>query len=366
MYNRVNNLISKVNNKMITKNIYEEKNIHILGRTNKNTDVLTLFWTASGIEMDITASELWVEFVSDYSVMEPWISVEINGSFVSRQMITKGTHNVCIFRNMNPNVKKHVRILRETQAMSEDNDCLLQMTSISHDGTIEPIQPKKMRIEFIGDSIMSGEGIYGAKCEEDWISMFAGTANNFAVMTADNLGADFYIISQSGWGAAASWDNNPQKALPLYYEQICGVVSGKRNIELHAHDLYDFKNRAADAVVVNLGTNDEAAFWLKNGEYDGCGVKRFKTSVRDFLKKLRKYNPTAEIVWAYGMLGTGFLGYINEAVSDYKTKTGDNKVSVLILPEATEETFGSREHPGAENHREAAEVLTVYLKKILD
>lgn len=351
---------------MITKNIYEEKNIHILGRTNNNADVLTLFWTASGIEMDITASEFWVEFVSDYSVMEPWISVEINGSFVSRQMITKGTHNVCIFRNMNPNVKKHVRILREIQAMSDDNECLLQITSVSHDGTIEPMKSKNRRIEFIGNSITSGEGTYGAKCEEDWISMFFGTANNFAVMTADKLDADFDIISQSGWGAAASWDNNPQKALPLYYEQICGVVDGERNIELHAHDLYDFANRNTDAVIVNIGTNDESAFRLDDGGYDDEGVKRFKTAVRDFLKKLRKYNPTAEIVWAYGMLGTGFLEYINEAVSVYKEESGDSKVSVLILPEATAETVGSRQHPGAENHREAAEILTVYLKKILD
>lgn len=350
---------------MVTKNIYEEKNIHILGRTYNNDDVLTLFWTASGIEMDITASELWVEVISDYSVMEPWISVEINGSFVSRQMITHGTHSICIFRNMNPNVQKHVRILREIQAMSDDDDCLLQIKSVSHDGVIEPMQPKNRRIEFIGNSITSGEGTYGAKCEEDWISMFFGTANNFAVMTADRLNADFDIISQSGWGAVVSWDNNPKKALPLYYEQICGVVNGERNIGLHAHDLYDFESRSTDAVIVNIGTNDESAFRLDSGGYDSDGVKRFKTAVKDFLKKLRKFNPKAEIVWAYGMLGTGFLGYINEAVSDYKAKTGDNKVSVLILPEVREETVGSRQHPGAENHREAADVLTKYIKKIL-
>ncbi len=41
------------------------------------------------------------------------------------------------------------------------------------------------------------------------------------------------------------------------------------------------------------------------------------------------------------------------------------KASLTQLPAATEKTMGARQHPGAENHREAAEVLTAFLRKIL-
>lgn len=46
---------------------------HVLGRTSKNRSPLTLFWTASGIEIRIQASELWVELETDYTLSEQWI-----------------------------------------------------------------------------------------------------------------------------------------------------------------------------------------------------------------------------------------------------------------------------------------------------
>ena len=339
-----------------------DKNIHVLGRTYLSEEALTVFWTASGIELKISASELWVELESDYSSMEPWICVEINGSFISRQMVVKGVHNICIFRNMDPNVKKHVRILRETQAMSDDKDSLLQIKALYHDGAVEPLKSRTRKIEFIGDSITSGEGTYGSKSENDWVSMFFSASNNYAVMTARALNADLDILSQSGWGVSTSWDGDENKALPLYYEQICGVVKGERNVKLHAHDRYDFEKRRVDAVVVNLGTNDESA--LRCGqEYDRSGVRKFKKAAIDFLRILRRCNPQADIIWAYGMLGKGFIDHIKEAAASYKEQSGDKKVFVLELPQMSESTVGACGHPGAGNHREAAMVLTEYLKK---
>lgn len=44
---------------------------------------------------------------------------------------------------------------------------------------------------------------------------------------------------------------------------------------------------------------------------------------------------------------------------------GDARAVLLELPETTPETVGARQHPGAENHRQAAEVLTAFLKEHL-
>ena len=57
--------------------------VRVLGRC-AGTDPLTLFWTGSGIELLFTGSELWVELNADYDTMEPWVSVELDGAWISR------------------------------------------------------------------------------------------------------------------------------------------------------------------------------------------------------------------------------------------------------------------------------------------
>lgn len=368
---------------MVHKSLQDEPNIRVLGRNiGKRSEFLTLFHAASGVELDIAASELWMEFISDYSVLEPWISIEINGCRICRQMIDKGTHRICIFRGMNPDVKKHVRVFRDIQAMNDDEDCLLQIGYIEHDGFIFPLPEKKHRIEFIGDSISSGEGVIGAKCEEDWVSMLFCASAAFTVKTADYMDADFRVVSQSGWGVLSSWDNNPYKVIPHYYEQVCGMTGGARNRELGAQELYSFDEWKPDAVVINLGTNDESAFhqpeWVDaqtgerfkqrlddDGSYNCEDIERFIEAAAAFLVTVRKNNPSAEIVWAYGMLGCSFLPYITEAVKRYAEESGDLKVSFFKLPDTTEKTVGARQHPGEASHMNAALELSEYLKSRL-
>ena len=50
--------------------------VRALGR-HTGRDPLTLFWTASGIELEFTGSELWVDLFADYEVVEPWVSVAV-------------------------------------------------------------------------------------------------------------------------------------------------------------------------------------------------------------------------------------------------------------------------------------------------
>lgn len=143
------------------------------GRTNGETDPLTLFWTASGLELNVRAAELWVELHADWSAYEPWFSFAVNGEFLSRRMAERGTHRVCVFRGMNPETVKNVRIVKDTQAMSGDPESLLQICALETDGGFEPVKPRALKLEFIGDSITSGEGDIGAKAEEDWVPCFS-------------------------------------------------------------------------------------------------------------------------------------------------------------------------------------------------
>ncbi|MCL6603181.1 MAG: SGNH/GDSL hydrolase family protein [Paenibacillus sp.] len=357
-------------------------NLKVHGRTSGNLTPLTLFWTGSAIELNVKASELWIEVESDYEHYEPWISVLINSAAVSRQMLTAGRYWVCIFRGMNANVVKNVRIVKELQAMSEDPSCSLQIHAVKVDGELMPVEDKPYKIEFIGDSITSGEGIIGDKVEEDWIPMWFSAINNYSAMTAETLNADYRVISQSGWGVYTSWDNNPHANIPEYYEQVCGLLTGENNKALGAFEENQFGSWQPDVVVVNLGTNDGGAFhspeWKNtvtgashnqrlndDGTYNEGDLKSFEDAVEKFLFKLRKNNKNAHIVWAYGMLGIPMMPAINRAVDTYIKKSGDKKVSVFQIPNTTDESVGSRSHPGVLAHKNAAKELSGYLKEIL-
>lgn len=351
--------------------------LHVLGRTNGSLSPLTLFWTGSGLELNLRAGELWAEVETDFDFLEQWVAVVVNGAVVSRQPLPAGRHWLCLFRGMDPAKVKNVRLLKEIQAMPHDPKTRLQIHALRTDGELEPVAPRRWRLEFIGDSITSGEGIIGAKAEEDWIPMFFSAAYSYTVETANRLDADFRVLSQSGWGVRSSWDNDPNQAMPRVYTQVCGPLDNAENRALGAMEPNDFAAWQPHAVIINLGTNDGGALnqpaWADPAtgktfqqSADQAGREAFIQSVIDFLKLLREKNPGAYLLWAYGMLGRDMAAPIRQAVARYQVETGDHRAVFLQLPDTNQETVGSRGHSGPKAHAQAAEALADALKTILE
>lgn len=347
--------------------------VRILGRTT-GTETVNLFWTGSGIELEFTGSELWLFLNADYNEFEPWICVELNGARIIRMPVNKGKSEVCLFRGMTVGKVKHVRILKEVQAMHQDPGHLLQITGVGYiDGTFLSLPEPKLRLEFVGDSITSGEGTMGAVGEEDWISAFFTAENTYPRMVADAFKAEYRVVSQSGWGIVTGWDGNEYNKIPPFYTQVCGLLEGERNASLGALAEYDFTAWQPDAVIINLGTNDVTAIcaaaelgqaWA--GTKDAKEAEKILTiAIRDFLKVVREHNPRAQILWAYGMLGDHLLPVIRSAVENYAEETKDTQIHFLQLPDTTEETVGSRMHPGVKAHEKAAQVLEIFLQRRL-
>lgn len=358
----------------------QELKVH--GRTTNERAPLTLFWTASGFECNVSGTELWVEVEVTYDIYEPWFSYTVNGDWIGRQMLLPGRYWIPLFRGMNPEKIKNVRFYKDLQAMSGDGNSYIHIHALRHDGVFYPVQEKKMKIEFIGDSITSGEGLFGAKEEEDWVPMFFSALRDYAYLTAKELDAEYRVFSQSGWGVYNSWDNNRNSTIPKYYKEICSLMPGEENERLGGKQPHDFSAWQPDVIVVNLGTNDVAGFdqpeWLdeitgerhkmrreEDGGFGKEDVNAFKEAVAIFLKTLRECNPQAQIIWCYGMLGIPFQMPIMEGISSYVEKSGDKKVSYLQLPNTDETNVGSRQHPGVLCHKQAAEVLVGYIKQIL-
>lgn len=346
--------------------------VRALGR-HAGRGPLTLFYTASGIECLFTGSELWLGLNADYDLYEPWVSVELNGAWISRFPLNRGRSEICLFRGMTPGTPKHIRVLKEVQAMHGDPRHLLQVTGLGYsDGAFLPLPPPRCRLEFVGDSITSGEGAIGAKQEQDWAGAFFTAQNHYARMTADALGAEYRIVSQSGWGLVSGWDNDPRCRVMPYYGQVCGLADGGQNAALGAGQPCDFAAWPADAVILNLGTNDDGALhnpaWRDpdtGASFRQSGTAAITQAAVEALQTVRRCNPDALLVWAYGMLGDGLRPVLEGAVAQFCAETGDRRAFYLPLPAATPQTLGAREHPGLACHQQAAAVLTAFLREKL-
>lgn len=359
------------------ESVFAIPQVRVLGRHWRTDGPLTLFTTASGIECLCTGSELWLELQADYTLYEPWLSVQLNGAWLSRFPVAPGTSEVCLFRGMTPGKVKHLRVLKEVQAMPDDPRHMVQITALRWEGgEFLPLPEPSWRLEFVGDSITSGEGAIGAPGEEDWVPAYFSAVNHYARMTADALHADYRLVCQSGWGILSGWDNDPRHRVLDCYDTICGPARGARNAALGAGQPYDFAAWPADGVIVNLGTNDEHAAhnppWTdpETGRRwaQGCGPERdarLEEAVADGLAMLRRRNPGALLVWCCGMLGEELNPLLEQAVDRYRRRTGDQRACFVPLPPATPETLGARRHPGTACHRQAARVLTALLQEKL-
>lgn len=353
------------------------------GRTDLTQFPLPLFWNGSAIEVNVTGTEFWIDIDVDFDNYEPWVGSAIDGAVMSRQMLMPGSYSLCLFRGMTPEVSKNVRFFRELQAMSEDDACHVLIRGFQSDGEFLPVPDKHLKLEFIGDSITSGEGTYGAIGDQPWIAMFMSSSKNYATMTAHALDAEYRLISQGGWGVLCGWDNDPRHNIPSCYEKICGLAGGVTNEKLGAGKPNPFAEWQPDAIIVNLGTNDCSAFSQpaftvpetgevfkqqtnEDGSFCAESVARFEKAVIDFLYMLRRNNPSSYIVWVYGMLGYDLTLPITEAVNAFRKNTGDTKTFFLQLPNTTDETVGSRLHPGVKSHERSAKVLTEYLQQLLN
>lgn len=355
------------------------ENLKVHGRTVKGASPLPLFWNHSGVEVNCDGSELWIDLDVDHGFHEPWIAVELNGALMSRRMLTKEDHTVCLFRSMTPGVVKNVKFYRELQAMGEDDLCHVLVKGFRTDGTFHPVKESDFRLEFIGDSVTSGEGTYGANADTDWLAMYMSSSRHFANIIEKAMRAEVRIISQGGWGIYAGWDNDVRHNIPSIYEPICGLATGPINEALGANLPNDYEAWKPDAIIVNLGTNDNSSFNTPPLEIPGMGtfknhrnpdgtyvredIEKVIDAVYNFLKMLRRLNPSSHLLWAYGMLGSDMKSAILEAMDKYKLDTGDDNVAFLDLPNINEITVGSHGHPGYKSHIESARVIGAYLSK---
>lgn len=208
---------------------------------------------------------------------------------------------------------------------------------------IRPSEYKKLRIEYIGDSITCAFGIECASPSEPFQTLTENFELSYAYLSAKELDADYSGVCYSGSGVVGGGNQMPQ-----HYT--------KTNAFTSYNEEWDFTKFPNDVVLINLGTNDHGyAAESKQDEY----IQEYT----NFLGLIREKNPNAYIVCTLGMMGCEDLfPLIEKAI----TLFGDKKVYSFLLPaQRPEDGIGSQYHPNAVTHAKAAKIVAEKIKEII-
>lgn len=249
--------------------------------------------------------------------------------------------------------------------LSEGTQSLMALREILTDGKIEPLQEKKLKMEFIGDSITCGYGVEGKSENETFTTATENVMKSYAWLTAEALHADAVMTCFSGHGIISGYTGDPavqnrSELVPPYYEK-----EGRNGFRLPTGKLAeeidrDFSAFRPDYIVLNLGTNDLS--WCGTDEARG---KQYAKAYAEFLKTVRKHNPDARILCTLGVMGTGLNPMMQLAAETYCRETGDKQVRLLMLEEqnAARDGYGSDFHPNEITQRLLAGTVTDAIEK---
>ena len=342
--------------------------IRFSGRFDPEQEGFPMMWTGASAEMNVRAGMLEVEITCGYHDLKPYLSFEVDGLRAQIFSPVKGTHWYNVFLRMDGDAIHHVRITLETQAFDADPASCAVLTRVRADGSFEPLAASACRLELIGDSITSGEGLRGPRGFMEWVPMCFGASDSYARMLADRLNAQYQVLSQSGWGVVNSWDNMPQCNMPGVYDFICAPAAMGTGSGHGGEKLYDFSFRP-DAVIINLGTNDATSL-TKPPYVDAAGVSHrltegdmplFEDACGRFIRHIHEKNPGARILWCFGVFENPQTRIVAKAIQGAIKKAAAEDIPAAYVPlkdmTILPDGVGSREHPGIGAHRMMAECL---------
>ena len=330
---------------------YDPAQFAVLGRQDSGEPMCRLWWSASGVRFLAACAVLEVEIEAKKSDQAPWIGVLADGAPIARFPLLPGKHSYPVLAGMDAAVSHEITILRDSQP-TDDEIAPPVITALISDGTLRPAPARERLIEFIGDSLTVGEGTAGPVSAMEWRGAWMSHMCAFPSLVSEKLRADSRVIAIGGWGVWRSYDDQEAHTLGQAYERLC-LLNPAGN---HA---YDFRERPADAVVINLGTNDSGPFGRAADQ---------QAAAQDIMQKavaltqlVRRHQPGAEILWAYGLCGNAVAPALQAAVEQIRA-AGDGRVSYLALEDCNGD-LGARQHPSRAAHRRAAEQIAAELEK---
>lgn len=221
------------------------------------------------------------------------------------------------------------------------------------DGTmLAPPPPLPRRIEIVGDSISAGYGNEGTSPNCPFSADTEDHYLTYGALLSRELGAELSTVAWSGKGIVSNYGGNRELPFPALYD---------RAEPNDPSSVWDYTLWQADAVVVNLSTND---YSTDNDPPDD----EFTSGYASLLATIRNRYPNAHILCTVGPLLDGAdlakaESNIRQAVAR-RTGAGDRRIAfhAMRVPNANP---GCDWHPGLATHAAMARDLKPVLQSTL-
>ena len=299
----------------------------------------------------------------------PWISVFLDGEEkpYKKQAVAGANISVLVFQSEQE--EEHViKIVK----LTENFRTALGITGMRMEGELVPVtRPEKDVIEFIGDSITCGFGNATNDINHEFFAAEEDGWMTHGAIAARTLDLEPRFISVSGISIHNAPGMPGAYAMDQIYPYTDRILEDKlaaaREQKIEEYIPYDFAERPAKYVVLNLGTNDGHQIYFAPDEAKEEATKNFENNYYQFVSKIRELNgPETTIICALGCMDYFLYDTIREVVGKYKEATGDQKVYTMkynkmmnIGPDA-----GACLHPAIFRHKKMANDLVKFIKSI--
>jgi lysophospholipase L1-like esterase len=359
----------KIINRDTTSFVANQENVRFLGRTYFDNDVLWAIYSSSGAEFNVKAKRLDVCFKGDSqaNLLSPEgqtglarVVVFVNGERKLDELIYQPEQNFVVFDGTEE-VEGVVQIIKVSEVANSVAG--IKAISLDEGGKLWPTEQKELKIEFIGDSITCGYGVDDEDRNHHFSTTTEDSTKTYAYKTAQALNADYSFVSISGWGVISGYTSNPAKkseyqVLPKYYDKLGFSYGSSFDGNMPQNIQWDFSFEP-DIVVINLGTNDDS---YCKGDKDK--VAEFTREYKNFITKIRRYNPDAYILCTLGIMGNSLFPAIQNAVNEFQTETGDQKVDTLqFANQNMADGIAADWHPTEKTNEKAAKLLIEKLRE---
>ncbi|MEN8904678.1 MAG: SGNH/GDSL hydrolase family protein [Clostridiales bacterium] len=305
-------------------------------------------WSASTIKANFIGTSIGIKIKRYNTWHENFLGAIVDGGELIKLKIDEDG----IFEIKTKLSKKRhtIEIIKMDEGMSGDLQFL--GFEIENGKLLNPPKDSKRKIEFIGDSITCGYGIETDDPEAPWGSNLCNTYTAYPAITARNLEADFSTICWSGTGIYRNWEGKKEEVMPIYYW---------RTLSKDPENLWNFKGKDPQILVINLHTNDFSV-----GIPDR---KEFTDSYKNFINEIRK---EYKCTYIYCVVGGMIYGdklisareYVENGVVGDLNNSGDKKIGYFEFSGYKEEYgFGGGWHPSSVQHQIMADELTKRIEK---
>ncbi|MBP1559673.1 MAG: GDSL family lipase [Oscillospiraceae bacterium] len=354
---------------MNTETIYtaSSENVKLLGRTYFADDLLWCALSGTGAEFTFTGTKCTVQLKGNLNSTDPSqadnqarVGIYVNGERVVDDMIDNVEENYTVFESDAPQ-DVTVKIVK----LSESAMSTFAIKQLAVSGTkIQPTADNDLLIEFVGDSITCGYGVDDPDENHHFSTKTEDVTKAYAYKTAEALGADYSMVSFSGYGIISGYTTDkkvPTQIVPPYYGKL-GFSWGGNFGQIKPSGIdWDFSKRQPDVIVINLGTNDDS--YTQN---DPERQQEYCDKYVEFLKTVRANNPDSKILCTLGIMGDRLFEKVQAAADNYTAETGDTNIYTMKFDvQNPADGYSADWHPSVKTHDKASEKLAAEIKTIL-